>query len=925
MASTQAQTVLRRIRRWAETPGASQLEDLDLLDRFAARRDEAAFEALIQRYGPLVLGVCRRVLHHTQDAEDAFQATFLVLARKADSIRRRESLGGWLYRVAYHLALKAKAAARRRRGHEQRRAGRAGGDPAAERDWHELRAVLDEELRQVPPRCRLALVTCYLEGRTQDEAARKLGWSKATLRRRLDEGRELLRLRLVRRGFTLSGALFATLLGEGSASATVPGTLATAILQAATAGVVPAKVAVLVEGGLHAMASKWKIAMALFLMAGLVTGGVLTHHALSARPSPTPTQPSTKTPAEKPRQFPTPGAVTIHGQVLDPDGKPLAGAKLSLVTPAVKKKADLAVRATSGKDGRFHFSAARADTDRGTLLAQAKGYGPDWVELKTLPRDADVKLRLAVDDVPISGRVLDLEGRPIAGVTARVLRVGQVPGDADLKPWLDKNIEMRRTKGTYLNENGLTVVRADLLDVPTTATTGDDGRFRLTGFGRDRVLRLNIEGPTIAWRKGWAVTRPGPARGFIAGRDVWDVFAARLEYIAGPCKPIVGTVREKGTGKPLAGITVGSAMHGDIETTTDKDGRYRIVGAAKKPSYAIVAEGEQYFNCTKMNIADTQGVEPISVDFELERGIVIRGRLTNKVTGEPVRGSVFYCALADNPNLKNFKEVGSIGHVHLRNISDTAADGSFTALGIPGPGLLVVRANDGAFVEAKTVDAKGAAFQTVPNIVLTGHHALVPVNISEKDPKSHIYDIALDPGRSVQGVVVGPDSQPLTGTRIQGLTSTRTESEEKARKDAAFMVTGLEPSGERTLIFYHEQKKLGKMLRMRGDEKGPLTVQLEPLVVLTGRMIDAAGHPLARLTVRVRQANPAFDLKTTTDKDGKFRIEGLLPRTKFLLAIAYGDPWERRSIRVYVEEDLSVESGKTKDLGDLKPKPPRRK
>jgi hypothetical protein len=169
-----------------------------------------------------------------------------------------------------------------------------------------------------------------------------------------------------------------------------------------------------------------------------------------------------------------------------------------------------------------------------------------------------------------------------------------------------------------------------------------------------------------------------------------------------------------------------------------------------------------------------------------------------------------------------------------------------------------------------------------------------------------------------------PDGKPLTGVSITGLTSTRTDSEGKARKDAAFTVMALEPGRERTLIFYHEEKKLGKVLQMRGGEKGPLTVKLEQLGIVSGRMVDAPGRPMAGLTVRVRQSGPVFDPKTTTDGDGKFRVEGLLPQSKFVLAIAEGDPWKRRSTIVYFDDVLSVESGATKDLGDIKPKPPRR-
>src|SRR5262249_43591637 len=154
--------------------------------------------------GPLVLGVCWRLLHDWHDAEDAFQATFLVLARKAGAVRWRDSVSNWLYQVAYRVATKARADASRRRGHERRAAkenrflGETGLTPNREATLREVCAVLDEELHGLPERYRAPLLLCYLEGQTQDQAARRLGWSLRTLKRRLEQARELLRRRLTR-------------------------------------------------------------------------------------------------------------------------------------------------------------------------------------------------------------------------------------------------------------------------------------------------------------------------------------------------------------------------------------------------------------------------------------------------------------------------------------------------------------------------------------------------------------------------------------------------------------------------------------------------------------------------------------------------------------------------------------------------------
>jgi RNA polymerase sigma factor (sigma-70 family) len=198
----------------------SASSDGHLLDRFVTHHDESAFEGLMQRHGPLVIGVCRRVLQDSHDVDDAFQATFLVLVRKARSLGRQGSIAGWLYTVAYHIALKAKARAARQRDLQQRRPAMPAST-SDEADCRDLRAMLDEELNHLPEKYRAPLVLCYLEGKTNEEAAEALGWTKGTVSGRLARARDLLRGRLVRRGIKLSAPALATALAE-EATAAVP-------------------------------------------------------------------------------------------------------------------------------------------------------------------------------------------------------------------------------------------------------------------------------------------------------------------------------------------------------------------------------------------------------------------------------------------------------------------------------------------------------------------------------------------------------------------------------------------------------------------------------------------------------------------------------------------------------------------------------
>jgi RNA polymerase sigma factor (sigma-70 family) len=249
------------------------LTDGQLLARFIERRDEAAFEALVRRHGPMVLGLCRRVLGSLHDAEDAFQATFLVLARKAASLRSRELVGNWLYGTAYRTALEARATIARRRAREKQVGVMPEPQAEPEPAWRELLPLLDQELNRLPDKYRVPVVLCELEGKSRKEVAQLLGLPEGTLSWRLAHARKLLARGLARYGLAVSAAA----LSESMASACVPRALAAATAKAAAgqAGAVPAHVVVLTEGVVKAMfLSKIKalvaVAFVLVASAGMV-------------------------------------------------------------------------------------------------------------------------------------------------------------------------------------------------------------------------------------------------------------------------------------------------------------------------------------------------------------------------------------------------------------------------------------------------------------------------------------------------------------------------------------------------------------------------------------------------------------------------------------------------------------------------------
>jgi RNA polymerase sigma factor (sigma-70 family) len=292
--------VLQQIRKLVVgRPVGDDLSDGQLLERYVLRQDEAAFAALVRRRGPMVLGLCRRLLPDPADADDAFQATFLVLIRRAGSLDRRGSLAGWLYGVASRVAQKAKVSAARRRAHETEAQTMPRAEPS-DCCRHEVHLTLHEEVSLLPEKFRAPLVLCYLEGKTNEEAAQELCWPAGTVKGRLSQARELLRNRLARRGVALSAAMLATQLTESMALATVPAALADPIVKAAAlghgggaAGLISAQAIAWAEGVARALASaRLKLALVVLLAVGVAGSGagVLTYRSLaqerSAQPPP---------------------------------------------------------------------------------------------------------------------------------------------------------------------------------------------------------------------------------------------------------------------------------------------------------------------------------------------------------------------------------------------------------------------------------------------------------------------------------------------------------------------------------------------------------------------------------------------------------------------------------------------------------------
>jgi RNA polymerase sigma factor (sigma-70 family) len=541
MARGQLETVLHHINMLRPPADCG---DGHLLRRFAARRDEAAFAALVQRHGPMVLGVCRRLLRHEQDAEDAFQATFLILARKAASVRQGRSLAGWLYRVARRTALRARAAAAKP---IPPGAGKTTSqpDPPAEASLRELQHLLDEEVDRLPEKYRAPFVLCCLEGHSRAEAARQLGWNEGTLSGRLALARQRLRQRLARGGVSLAAVLCAVALGPG-ANAGMPVALAGRTVAAVrwfasgqAGGAVSAPAVALAEAAVRATSGiRIKLTAVMLLLVALAGVGA-GMHALQV-PAGTPAEgdrPAAASPAAPDREPPRvdrlgdplpPGALARLGTVRFRTGFPeriafLPGDK---VLAAVEREGVSFWDVGTGKETRrsvdMRWGEAAALSADGKLLA-----------VSAIPNDNTIHL-WEVDTGKHLQQFQGLQGRIHALAftgDGRTLISGGL--DDQVRVWdTGTGKELRRiqvghpVEGIAVSPDGKLLASAgwdvaSTVSVRETDTGKELHRFRLP-LGVSQVL-FAPDGKTLAAVEDWNDE---------AGREnkvhLWDVVTGKL-------------------------------------------------------------------------------------------------------------------------------------------------------------------------------------------------------------------------------------------------------------------------------------------------------------------------------------------------------------------------------------------------------------
>jgi len=668
-------------------------------------------------------------------------------------------------------------------------------------------------------------------------------------------------------------------------------------------------------------------------------------------------------------------SVVFQGRVLDPEGKPFPGARIYLdyfVWKEYSKGIPPRLRATTGADGRFRFLEKKAYFSRPPVLepwrwahvvAMADGFGLGVSDSDEDDYGRELTVRMPRDDAPISGRLLDLEGRPVAGATVRADAVAAPPG-GDLAPFLNaaRNSRLRiyELQAKYLPKE----IRffPHWQPIPTV-TTGPDGRFLIRGIGRERQVYLGIEGPTIRWTNISALTRAFPPTDIVQfyrrkDPEIERYYGASFDLNVAPSRPYEGVVRDRDSGVPVPGVTIQSARIADsnylhyrpIKTTTDKEGRFHLTGMplGAGNEVAVIPAEDQPYLLSQFKLPDSGGLKPVHIDLGLKRGIWLRGRITDRATGKPVEASVRYSAAISNPQID---QVSGIGDVQYNGndvgSSSTREDGTFQIAVLPGPGLLTVRAQPGEvnYTADESAAAKPleAAFRPYPYGL---GDAWAELDVGDS-PASRTHDFALSPvvNRTVTGLIFDPEGKPLTGARYYGLYDmpywypiertngftvadlTRPRPRTLPRlfkiRDLDTLRTFLLPEDTRPVAIVHQGKRLAGFTEVGWSTPEPVRVQLQPWGTLIGRVVDADGQPRAdfgiqpKITFKNRVRNDRIDHfvpRVFTDQAGQLRVEGLVPSLSYRLVFENASGFDSG-------QGLDVEPlnpGETRDLGEIK-------
>jgi RNA polymerase sigma factor (sigma-70 family) len=932
------------------------LSDGQLLEQFATRRDEigeSAFAALMARHGPMVLSVCGGLLGDAHDAEEAFQATFLILAKKSRSIRDSELLGNWLFGVARRTAQKAKARRARWRGRVESEGTMSSiavvsGLAELESVQREETVALHEEVERLPPNLRTPIVLCYLEGLTHDEAARRLRWPTGTVCSRMARARVLLRSRLTRRGVAYA-ALAAALEAPRAATAEVPQSLADTTAQAATqlasgavSELVSMPVASLMNAVLKAMfMSQLKRGVATVFAAGCIAvgAGIIAAGASQLAPLSTRGDAATARGADRPTvegDRARPGTepagdpeqtMALNGVVLDPAGKPVARAQIAVFGfPRRTRRAgdhsnphQVIGTATADELGHFRImltrisSAQFLDID---VVAGAAGFGMGWQPLDPDATQFEVEVRLRPEEV-VRGRLVDVQGQPAARVAVSVV---QLWAQSDFRP----------------SGVGFWNAPSTLPPWPATAKTDSGGRFVLRGVGREVRVELQVRDDRFACQK----LSVGPAG---SGEQDGKVFVLTPAHI------IDGKVTYGDTNVPVSHARLAAQGGHYISDEADAEGRFRLNPYADAPYkslttgeplfsvYAYAPDGQPYLGLEK-ELTWTNGSVRQTLNFALPRGVLVRGKVTDASSGKSIDACRILYAPLKVEKLDSSLTVltGEWSAVVSRE------DGSYAIPVPPGTGHLIVT---GASPEYILSEFGSQILDGRPGGLRKYAQAVVPIT-ARKESQPVDIGISLRKGATVRGRVLNPEGSPVA----DGAVITRFNVSAQAHRwggrlipvrDGRFVISGLEPDRAYRMLVHDAKHRYGTTIELsaNANTNEPVTIRLAPSGSARVRLVNSAGKPITKYRVAIQivmtpgrfqcdfdasvrgedlaaDAGPATDNGnnlggTPTDAKGLTTFSGLIPGATYRVLTT-----ERENISIDSEvlTDFQIKGGEVLDL-----------
>lgn len=683
-------------------------------------------------------------------------------------------------------------------------------------------------------------------------------------------------------------------------------------------------------------------------------------------------RPSSSQVKEPPTKLTAEDDPTFHfrGRVLNPDGKPVSGAKLFFVywIHGSRLYREVKPQAVANADGWFDFTAKRNDVVANAesayartflfpLVAIADGYGfaeqssavfetTGQVVARLPPlqrefynqnyRKAEPVLRLVKDDFPIQGRVVTTEGRPVSDVRVRIDRLWYNK-EGNLDSWEAASHEEKADFYSLREHTPEVINGPQLQSIIPQVLTDADGRFSLRGVGHERVAQLLISGPGVETalvktrtRSGETIQVPNSWQNRHERDNLETYFPAQFTHVAASSIPIVGRITDAETGEAIPGVTVSDGQSGTffrrgkpwISASTGEDGRYRLEGLpiGREETIFVLPPHDTAYLPAGLDVRTTLREAEVVHDFALRRGVWIRGKAIDDRTGEPLSGRVQYYVDRSNPHIKEYSAYARGSATHERR---TGADGRFEIPVLPGRGIVTFMPDDhsnyrrGAGADGITIPSKGSnreIFDVGPGMLVASNEAVLQEVTTTIGSAPLEIVLKAVPGLQVVGKLFDPTGKQLTEGRVQVVGNTF-HFLHYNETDHLFHVQSYFPDEGCDVFFFHVERNLAGHLHLAGKPKSDLAVTLRPAGSLCGRLVDDDGAPLAHVRLRGQgiptQDYGDTDLRVATDGDGRFLIRGLIPGRKYTVE-ALGD-----GVFGPVFIDEGVDSAKTKDVGDV--------